>query len=98
MNTLRESSFLFREAGGGELPGMFSPMLVTEPFKELSLPWSKIVESHIQEVWKAICLSLSHFVTHVADSTTVKAILVGVLEPKLDSLQQTMPEKLLGLL
>lgn len=66
---------------GRELPGMFNPMIVTELFKKLSSPWRKIAESHIQEVRKAIRLSLSHLVTHIADSTTVKAILSSVLSP-----------------
>lgn len=89
---------IIQRGRGRELPGMFNPMIVTELFKNLSSPWRKIAESHIQEVWKAIRLSLSHLVTHIADSTTVKAILSSVFEPKLDSLRQVLHEKLSGLL
>ncbi|KAM3560216.1 hypothetical protein ARSEF4850_003753 [Beauveria asiatica] len=89
---------IIQRGRGKELPGMFNPMVVTELFKELSSPWSKIAESHIQKVWEAVRLSLSHLVTHIADSTTVKAILTCVFEPKLDSLRQTLQEKLSGLL
>ncbi|KAJ3495912.1 hypothetical protein NLG97_g3046 [Lecanicillium saksenae] len=89
---------IIQRGRGRELPGMFNPMIVTELFKELSLPWRRIAESHIEEVWKAIRLSLSHLVTHIADSTTVKAILTSVFEPKLDSLRQALHEKLSGLL
>ncbi|ATY66044.1 dynamin GTPase [Cordyceps militaris] len=89
---------IIQRGRGRELPGMFNPMIVTELFRELSSPWRKIAESHVQEVWKAVRLSLSHLVTHIADSTTVKAILTHVFEPKLDSLRQVLHEKLSGLL
>ncbi|KAM3432355.1 hypothetical protein NHJ13734_006898 [Beauveria thailandica] len=95
---IKKIVLIIQRGRGKELPGMFNPMVVTELFKELSSPWSKIAESHIQRVWEAVRLSLSHLVTHIADSTTVKAILTSVFEPKLDSLRQTLQEKLSGLL
>ncbi|KAM3498285.1 hypothetical protein MY10362_008383 [Beauveria mimosiformis] len=95
---IKKIVLIIQRGRGKELPGMFNPMVVTELFKELSSPWSKIAESHIQRVWEAVRLSLSHLVTHIADSTTVKAILTRVFEPKLDSLRQALHEKLSGLL
>ncbi|KAM3508225.1 hypothetical protein MY11210_006825 [Beauveria gryllotalpidicola] len=95
---IKKIVLIIQRGRGRELPGMFNPMVVTELFKELSSPWSKIAESHIQKVWEAVRLSLSHLVTHIADSTTVKAILTCVFEPKLDSLRQALHEKLSGLL
>ncbi|XWW97906.1 hypothetical protein V2A60_005902 [Cordyceps javanica] len=54
---------VIQKGRGRELPGMFNPMIVTELFKELSLPWRKIAEDHVLKVWKAIRLSLNHLVT-----------------------------------
>ncbi|KAF1730133.1 Interferon-induced GTP-binding protein Mx [Beauveria bassiana] len=95
---IKKIVLIIQRGRGKELPGMFNPMVVTELFKELSSPWSKIAESHIQKVWEAVRLSLSHLVTHIADTTTVKAILTRVFEPKLDFLRKTLYEKLSGLL
>ncbi|OAA72311.1 Dynamin, GTPase domain protein [Cordyceps fumosorosea ARSEF 2679] len=89
---------IIQSSRGRELPGMFNPMIVTELFKELSSPWSKIAESHIQEVWRAVRLSLSHLVAHIAESTTAEAILNRVLEPKLESFRKLLYEKLSGIL
>ncbi|KAM3539202.1 hypothetical protein ARSEF1564_007893, partial [Beauveria bassiana] len=95
---IKKIVLIIQRGRGKELPGMFNPMVVTELFKELSSPWSKIAESHVQKVWEAVRLSLSHLVTHIADTTTVKAILTRVFEPKLDFLRQALYEKLSGLL
>ncbi|KAM3528108.1 hypothetical protein MY4038_006066 [Beauveria bassiana] len=95
---IKKIVLIIQRVRGKELPGMFNPMVVTELFKELSSPWSKIAESHVQKVWEAVRLSLSHLVTHIADTTTVKAILTRVFEPKLDFLRKALYEKLSGLL
>lgn len=83
---------------GRELPGMVNPMIIADLFKEQSSPWPKIAEAHVQKVWKAVREGLKHLIVHVADVTSVKAILDVIVEPSLKSLLKTLQSKLSSLL
>ncbi|PHH91530.1 hypothetical protein CDD83_76 [Cordyceps sp. RAO-2017] len=83
---------------GRELPNMFSPMIVSDLFKEQSSPWKAITEAHATEVWNAAELFMRHLITHVADITTAKAVLDKIVEPKLDCILKSLCDKVSGLL
>lgn len=83
---------------GRELPGMVNPMIIADLFKEQSSPWQKIAEAHVQKVWKAVREGLKHLIVHIADVTSVKAILDVIVEPSLKHLLKTLQSKLSSLL
>lgn len=59
---------------GRELPGTFSPMIVSDLFKEQSTPWKQIAADHVKNAWNAARLFLNQLIFHIGDETTVKAI------------------------
>lgn len=83
---------------GRELPGLFNPMIVSDLFREQSLPWKTIAEDHIKSVWSAVRLSMTHLIAHVADLITVNIVLQEIVYPSLDKILLELSDKLSGLL
>ncbi|KAM0264888.1 hypothetical protein ACHAQJ_000404 [Trichoderma viride] len=83
---------------GRELPNSFSPTVVTDLFREQSMPWKPIIQRHIQKVWEAAKTFLIHLVTHISDPTTVAAIMETIVHPKLDAVLAGLQQKAATLL
>ncbi|KAL3422985.1 dynamin family protein [Phlyctema vagabunda] len=90
--------YLMQRTKGRELPGTFNPMIVADLFLEQSAPWEAITRSHVKKLWKAIDQFLTHTITHVADTTTSKALWKQVFEPALNRLSRSLDEKTTELL
>ncbi|KFG84201.1 Dynamin family protein [Metarhizium anisopliae] len=86
------------QSRGRELPGTFSPMIVSDLFKEQSFPWKQIAAAHVKNVWNAARLFLNQLIVHIADETTVNAISETIIEPALDSILKTLHNKVSQLL
>ncbi|EFZ03870.1 dynamin family protein [Metarhizium robertsii] len=86
------------QSRGRELPGTFSPMIVSDLFKEQSSPWKQIAAAHVKNVWNAARLFLNQLIVHIADETTVNAISETIIEPALDSILKTLHNKVSQLL
>lgn len=84
---------LMSRTRGCELPGTFSPMIVTDLFLEQSRPWEGIVRSHVEGVWQAASNFISSVVVHAADASTAKALRHEVFEPALKGILNGMCEK-----
>ncbi|KAF4471346.1 Interferon-induced GTP-binding Mx [Fusarium albosuccineum] len=84
---------LIQRSRGRELPGMFNPMIVADLFREQSSPWGAIARAYVKGVWEAARDFLRRVVKHVADSTTVSALLEFVIMPKLDQILKGLNEK-----
>ncbi|KID97355.1 Dynamin family protein, partial [Metarhizium majus ARSEF 297] len=83
---------------GRELPGMFSPMIVSDLFKEQSTPWKQIAADHVTNAWKAAKLFLNQLIFHIGDETTVKAISEIIIDPTLDSILEILRKRVSQLL
>lgn len=84
---------LMKRTRGRELPGTFSPMIVSDLFFEQSTPWEEIARKHIDKVWKAGKEFLTYVVTYTADDTTTEALLQNIFDPALDQLLESLREK-----
>ena len=77
---------LMRRTRGRELPGTFNPMIVADLFREQSVPWEAIIQSHIDRVWKAARDFLSLAAIYIADAATSKVLFQEIFEPALNQL------------
>ena len=89
---------LMKRTKGRELPGTFSPMIVSDLFLEQSTPWDAIARSHIDKVWNVAREFLGHVATYVADGTTCKALFQKIFEPALSQIMESLNEKTTELL
>lgn len=83
---------------GRELPGTFSPMIITDLFKKLSSSWEATLESHVQRVWTAAQEFLKDIVEHIADPDTKDAIWEAILMAKLNHNLALLKERVVALM
>jgi GTPase SAR1 family protein len=84
---------LMQRSRGRELSGMFDPMIVSKLFREQSSPWTNLVMAHVKNVWTAAKVFLKQLTTHVADASTIQAMLRLIIEPKLSEILILMRER-----
>ena len=89
---------LMKRTKSRELPGTFSPMIVSDLFLEQSTPWDAIARSHVDKVWNAAREFLGHVAAYVADGTTSKALFQEIFEPALSQILESLNEKTTELL
>lgn len=73
-------------------------MIVSDLFKEQSSPWKQIAADHVKNVWSAARLFLNQLIVRIADEKTVEAISETIIEPALDSILESLRNKVSGLL
>ncbi|KAI2777794.1 dynamin family protein [Daldinia loculata] len=71
---------------GRELPGIFSPMVVSDLFHQQSSPWEKIAQDHVEKSWKAVETFIEHVVLYVADMPIGRSLLDQVCQSALSDL------------
>ncbi|KAI1468997.1 dynamin family protein [Daldinia caldariorum] len=71
---------------GRELPGIFSPMVVSDLFHQQSSLWEKIAQDHVAKSWGAVKSFIQEVVIYVADAKIGKSLLDKVCESALDGL------------
>ncbi|CAN8095619.1 unnamed protein product [Discula destructiva] len=84
---------LMRRTRGRELPCTFSPLIVSNLFKEQSHPWGSILENHVQKVFEATEEFTEYLCWHISDSTAAPRLLSDVIRPALDGLMESMNQK-----
>ncbi|KAJ4353164.1 hypothetical protein N0V95_003593 [Ascochyta clinopodiicola] len=89
---------LIERTRGRELPGTYSPMVVTDLFVEQSQPWEIIVRQHLKEVSQAVKDFLHLLVAYIADGTTSEQLFRIVFEPALHQLEEDLKKKIAELL
>ena len=89
---------LIKRTKGRELPGTFSPIIVSDLFLEQSTPWDTIARSHVNKVWNVAREFLGHVATYVANGPTYKALFQNIFEPALSQIMESMNEKTTELL
>ncbi|KAI1373160.1 dynamin family protein [Hypoxylon crocopeplum] len=78
---------------GRELPGIFSPMVVADLFRQQSSPWVEITRLHVVKAWKAVESFLKLIVTYVADTSIGDSLFDKVFQPALKSLLENVESK-----
>jgi len=83
---------LMTRSRGTELPGTYSPHIVSDLFSEQSAPWQALVHTFVIDVWDATQKTLSLILDHVADTNTAVSLQQQLLQPALDNLKQGLDE------
>jgi len=73
-------------------------MIVADLFLEQSSSWEVITRSHIEKVWKASKIFLSHVTAHIADVATSRALFEKIFEPALNQLLGALNAKVTEML
>ncbi|KAI1802116.1 dynamin family protein [Daldinia bambusicola] len=71
---------------GRELPGVFSPMVVSDLFYQQSSPWERIAQEHVAKSWDAVKSFIEEVVIYVADARIGRCLLDEVCKSALDGL------------
>ena len=90
--TLVENGIM-RDSRGLHLPTMTDPGLVWEIFKELSLPWSSIVDVHLDLMFEAVSKFVDKAFGHFADQHTHAMLRASVLSPVLNQMRTELEVK-----
>ena len=75
---------LLRRNRGQELPGTFSPFIVSVLFYEQAQPWPKIIQSRHGKLTAAVKATLAHILQYTADETTRERLLRDIINPAID--------------
>ncbi|KAL4915998.1 P-loop containing nucleoside triphosphate hydrolase protein, partial [Aspergillus aurantiobrunneus] len=89
-----ETSELARQNRGIELPGNSNQLLVGRLFRDQSQPWEELARSHLLKAWDAVRYFAFQVLQHLTDDHTSSLLGISVLEPSLDSMKQTLLDKL----
>ncbi|CZT51083.1 related to vacuolar sorting protein VPS1, dynamin, and related proteins [Rhynchosporium secalis] len=95
---LDEVTELLKISRGRELPGMFNPLIVGDLFHEQSLPWERLAQIHLKNIWEATRAFLELAISHLTDDATTDALLREVLDPLMEQRYRDMTDKLVELL
>lgn len=83
---------LMTRSRGTELPGTYSPHIVTDLFREQSAPWQALVHTFIIDIWDAAQATLRLILDHVADTNTATSLQQKILQPALDILKRDLED------
>ncbi|KAI0843843.1 dynamin family protein [Daldinia vernicosa] len=83
---LKHIQTVMQRTRGRELPGIFSPMVVSDLFHQQSSPWEKIAQDHVEKSWKAVETFIEHVVLYVADTQIGRSLLDQVCHSALNDL------------
>lgn len=78
---------------GRELPGTFSPMIVTNLFMEQCHKWDVMTDKHVSDVWVAAQAFIKLVAARVADAAASKPLLEEIIEPAMKKLWTTLMVK-----
>ena len=83
---------------GRELPGSYNPLLVSELFRDQSMPWDKIAREHVKDIWMASKAFLERIFDILTDEDTFEALFTHWIDPNLTARFKSANERLDGLL
>ena len=89
---------LLRRSRGRELPGMFSPLIVSDLFSEQSAPWEGLARRHIEATWNAARTFLDQVMSHLMDEKTAESLLREVIDPLMERRSEHLDKRLKQLL
>ncbi|RYO45292.1 hypothetical protein AA0116_g13311 [Alternaria tenuissima] len=95
---LKRIENLMKHTRGRELPGTFSPMIVSDLFFEQSSLWEDFARAHIAKVVLAARAFLGHLTSHVADASTCGVLFQTLVEPALERICKDVESKTADLL
>jgi hypothetical protein len=85
---------ILKRSRGRELPGMFSPHIVSDLFREQSQPWEKLSRLHLKAVREAARAFLELTTLYLTDEVTAEALLREVIDPLMEERSRDMTAKL----
>ncbi|KAI1388076.1 dynamin family protein [Hypoxylon trugodes] len=77
---------MMQRTRGQELPGIFSPLVVADLFRQQSSPWEEIARGHVKKAWDSAVKFLELVIEHVADPSISNSLLEKVIRPALKTL------------
>lgn len=92
---------LMRQAAnnrGIEFPGSANQLLVGELFRDQVVPWKDIAQHHLNQAWQSVDDFVQLAFGYLTDDSTKNALLVGIINPELEKLRDSLNKKLEELL
>ena len=78
---------------GRELPGLYNPSIVGDLFFDQAKPWQRIVGMVKDSLVEAAHTSVGLVLRHIADEGTIHGILRMIVNPGMESLEQSLSAK-----
>lgn len=88
---------LMRQAAnnrGIEFPGNANQLLVGELFRDQVVPWRHIAQHHLNQAWQSVDDFVQLAFGYLTDDSTKNALLVGIINPELEKLRDSLNKKL----
>jgi hypothetical protein len=79
---------------GIEFPGCANQLLVGELFRDQAKPWGEIAKHHLNQAWQSVNEFVQLAFGYLADDSTKKALLGGIINPELETLRDSLHDKL----
>lgn len=79
---------------GIEFPGSANHLLVGNLFRDQAKPWEGIAQHHLNQAWESVSDFVQLAFGYLADEDTKRALLAGIINPKLEKLRDSLHEKL----
>lgn len=89
---------ILKRSRGRELPGMFSPLIVGDLFREQSEPWERLTQLHLKAVWEAARAFIELTKSHLTDEVTAEALLREIIDPLMEDRLRDMTANLTELI
>ena len=84
---------LMRDRRGLNLPSLTDPGLLWEIFKDLSMPWSDVVDTHLELTFEAVSCFVTEAFRNLSDEHTYSMLREDILEPILEAMQADLADK-----
>ncbi|KEF54458.1 uncharacterized protein A1O9_09625 [Exophiala aquamarina CBS 119918] len=78
---------------GRELPGTFNPDIIGDLFRDQAQPWKGIMKYAREQLLESTETTIDLILKHVADATTAKAIQLYLIQPKMNTVSNSLAEK-----